>query len=115
MQSPTGDKNPTMANKEINNNYKMQAKVWLYTGVAAWHFITLPQKESAEIKKNFGALKRGWGSLPVIATIGKTSWKTSIFPDKKAGAYLLPLKADVRKKENICENDIVTFSLKISL
>jgi hypothetical protein len=73
--------------------------------MAGWHFVTLPKKESDEIKKNFGAKKRGWGSLRVTATIGKTTWKTSIFPDKKAGAYLLPLKAEVRKKEGIGEGD----------
>ena len=58
-------------------------------------------------------MKRGWGSLPVTVTIGKTSWKTSIFPDAKAGAYLLPLKADVRKKEKILASDTVSFSLEI--
>lgn len=93
----------------------MQAKVWLYTGFAAWHFLTLPKDKSAMIAGEFAALKRGWGSLRVIVTIGKTSWKTSIFPDKKAGAYLLPLKADVRKKEKIAEGDMVDFLLEIVL
>ncbi len=58
----------------------------------------LSKKQSAEITARFGLMKRGWGSLPVIVAMGKTTWKTSIFPDKKAGAYLLPLKAEVRKK-----------------
>lgn len=91
----------------------MRAKVWLYPGMAGWHFVTLPKKQSREIKERFGDLSRGWGSLPVIVTIGKTRWKTSIFPDKKSGAYLLPLKADVRKKEEIAESDAITFSLDI--
>ncbi len=93
--------------------YKMKAKVWLYSGEAAWHFITLPKKESDLIKDRFSGLTRGWGSLPVTVTIGKTSWKTSIFPDKKAGAYLLPLKADVRKKEEINAGDTVAFTIEI--
>lgn len=79
----------------------MKATVWLYPGMAGWHFVTLPEKQSLQIKSCFGFLKRGWGSLPILVTIGKTSWKTSIFPDKKAGAYLLPLKAEARKKEKI--------------
>lgn len=91
----------------------MRAKVWLYPGAAVWHFITLLKKESEEIKKRFGAKRRGWGSLPVAVTIGKTSWRTSIFPDKKAGAYLLPLKAAVRRKEGIESGDTVAFSIKI--
>ena len=97
----------------FKNHYKMRAKVWLYPGMAGWHFVTLPKKQSAEINVRFDLMKRGWGSLPVIVTIGETSWKTSIFPDKKAGAYLLPLKACVRKKEGITEGDTVTFFVEI--
>lgn len=81
--------------------YTIRAKVWLYPGMAGWHFVSLPKKQSAEIKSQFSMNRRGFGSLPVVVTIGKTSWKTSIFPDKKSGAYLLPLKADVRSKEKV--------------
>lgn len=91
----------------------MRAQVWLYPSMAGWHFVSLPKKQSAGIKKVFGAMKRGWGSLPVVVTIGKTSWKTSIFPDKKAGAYLLPLKTDIRKKENISKGDTIIFWVEI--
>lgn len=97
----------------LTTSYKMSAKVWQYPGMAAWHFATLPKEQSDEIKKNFGAFKRNWGSLPVAVTLGKTTWKTSIFPDKKIGAYLLPLKADVRKKEGIEHGDTITFSLTV--
>lgn len=95
-------------------NYKMRAKVWLYPGIAGWHFVTLPKKQSDKIRKMFGAMKRGWGSLPVDVTIGNTNWQTSLFPDKKAGAYLLPLKSDVRKKEKISASDVIHFSIEIS-
>lgn len=43
--------------------FKFKAKVWHYEGPTAWHFVTLPKGLSADIKKNFDALKRGWGSL----------------------------------------------------
>ena len=95
--------------------YKMQSKVWLYYGMAGWHFVTIPRKQSNEIKDLFSGMAGGWGSLPVIVTIGKTSWKTSIFPDKKAGAYLLPLKAEVRKKEKILSGDKISFSIEIQI
>lgn len=97
----------------IKLEYSMRAKVWLYPGAGGWHFVTLPAKDSAAIKRAFGVAQRGWGSLPVIATVGKTSWKTSIFPDKKIGAYVLPLKADVRKKENIQFDRVISFSVQI--
>jgi len=97
----------------IEFEYKMRARVWLYPGAAAWHFVTLPAMQSAKIKSLLGGARRGWGSIPVLATVGKTSWKTSIFPDKASGGYVLPLKADVRKKENITADRVITFSIQI--
>ncbi|MBI3231885.1 MAG: DUF1905 domain-containing protein [Candidatus Doudnabacteria bacterium] len=95
------------------DQFKIKSKVWVYPGMAAWRFLSLPKKQSNQINKLFGELKRGWGSLPVKVTIGKTSWKTSIFPDRKSGAYLLPLKAEVREKEAIKPGDMVPFTLEI--
>ncbi|MEK7134572.1 MAG: DUF1905 domain-containing protein [Patescibacteria group bacterium] len=78
------------------------SELWLYpTEAAAWHFITLPKKESEAIKKTQIGPRRGWGSVPVSVTIGKTTWQTSIFPDKRLGAYVLPVKATVRAKEGL--------------
>ncbi len=53
------------------------------------------------MRERFAEISRGWGSLRVEVRIGATTWKTSVFPDKKSGTYILPVKADVRKKENI--------------
>jgi len=89
----------------------MRTKIWVYQGPAAWHFVTIPKTHSADIKKRFGANARGWGSLRVAATVGKTTWASSIFPDKKSGTYLLPLKLEVRKKEGLAHGD--TVGLKI--
>ncbi len=95
------------------DRYRMRAKVWLYPGMAGWHFVTLPKRRAEEITERFGEMKRGWGSLRVTVTIGGTTWKTSIFPDKDSGSYVLPLKAEVRKAEGIVEGDTVTFSLEV--
>lgn len=95
--------------------YRMRSEVWLYPGMAGWHFISVPKKQSEEIKKLFADMKRGWGSLPVAVTIGKTSWKTSIFPDKQSGTYLLPVKAHVRKKEAIMARESVSLSIQIQV
>ena len=75
--------------------------------------------------------------MRVRATVGKTSWDTSIFPTKEKSApspfaledprdalllskqkskkvvYLLPIKADVRKKEGIRDGDTISLSLTI--
>jgi len=96
-----------------SKKYKVVSTVWLYPGMAGWHFVSIDKKQSEEIKKKFGSMKRGWGSLPVVVTLGKTVWKTSIFPDTKAGSYLLPLKAEVRKKESVYADESVSFSIEV--
>lgn len=96
--------------------YTIRALVWLYQGAStaaggAWHFVTLPKKDAADIKKRFGTKRPGWGSIPVAVTIGSTTWKTSIFPDKKSESYLLPLKAQIRRREGISAGDTVRLRL----
>jgi hypothetical protein len=96
-----------------SSRFVFDAKIWIYPGMAAWHFISLPKKDAAKIRVDFATKKRGWGSLPVRVKIGKSTWKTSIFPDTKAETYLLPLKAAIRKKENLGERDVVSVVLEI--
>lgn len=97
------------------NKFKLKSKVWVYPGMSAWRFLTVPKTEAIKIKRTFGDLARGFGSLPVIVEIGNSKWETSIFPDKKSSSYLLPLKAIIRKKENISDGDNVTFNLEIQI
>ncbi len=81
--------------------------------MAGWHFLSVPKKEATEIKKAYAGKTKGWGSLPVEAKVGKTSWKSSIFPESKSNTYLLPLKAAIRRAEDIFADDMVTFTIKI--
>ncbi len=100
-----------------NKTYKFQAELWLYPSeTAAWHFVSLPKRESAEIKNNFGHVARGWSSLPVEVTIGKSRWRTSIFADKKSApylSYLLPIKASIRRAQSLRLGDQVQVSLRL--
>jgi hypothetical protein len=82
--------------------------------MAGWHFVSVDAGTAAKIKKSReGKPRIGWGSIPVTATIGKTTWKSSIFPDKKSGTFLLPLKVEIRKKEGIGAGDKVMLELVI--
>lgn len=54
---------------------------------------------------------RGFGSIKVRVTVGNSSWDTSVFPDK-SGVYLLPLKAPVRKAEQIQVGQKITVHLQ---
>jgi hypothetical protein len=94
--------------------YSFKGKVWLYSGGASsWHFITLPKTLSREIDSRFFGLKKGFGSLPVKVTLGSTEWETSIFPDKKNGSFILPLKAEIRKKEKFGEGSSISLLIEI--
>ena len=90
---------------------KVKTKLWIYPGVGGWHFATINKKVSKAIKQI--APPRGWGSVPVKATIGKTSWKTSIFPNSKTQEYFLPVKANVRKAEMIKAGDLINITITI--
>lgn len=94
--------------------FDISAKLWVYRGKGAWYFITIPEEESGQIKF-FSGKRIGWGSVRVTAKIGDTVWKTSIFPESKSKTYILPVKAEVRKKEKIGEGDVVQVSLDVIL
>lgn len=97
----------------MTKSYTFTAPLWIYPGKSAWHFVSVPKDISADIDEFFIMAKRGWGSLKVTVTIGKTTWETSIFPDKKTETYLLPIKKDVRQVEEISEGDDVAVNLQL--
>jgi hypothetical protein len=103
----------------IDLSCTFSAQCWLWQSTAsAWYFITLPQDKSEEIKffsENIHGKRRGWGAVRVEAIIGNTTWQTSIFPSSQSQAYILPIKADVRKKEKILVGNIVKVQLKIEV
>ena len=101
-------------NKLRGKKFKIKSKAWLYPGMGGWHFITIGKKQAKDIDRKFGMMKRGWGSLPVSAKVGKSEWKTSIFPDRKTGTYLLAIKSAIRKKENIKIGDTVKITIEIN-
>lgn len=97
----------------MTDTYSFTAVIWLYPGMAAWHFVSVPKELSEELTDRYAHQKRGWGSLKVEVTLGETSWKTSIFPDKKTSTYLLPLKKDIRTKVRVKAGDTVVCTLTI--
>lgn len=103
----------------IDLSFSFSSECWLWQAEkSAWHFVTLPKDKSEEVSffnENMRVKKRGWGSVRVIATVGNAEWKTSIFPQVKEGVYILPIKADVRKAENVLEGSTVHVTLKIDL
>jgi hypothetical protein len=85
--------------------------LWLWTGESgSWHFITVPAELSDEIRVHCLAEMRGFRSARVEASINGVTWRTSVFP-LKSGGYILPVKADVRRKAGIAAGDEVTVEL----
>ncbi len=77
-----------------------------------WYFAPLPADVSADIRE-IPRPGRGFGSIPVEATVGASTWRTSIFPDAGRGVYVLPVKKSVREREGISEGDVVGMRLDV--
>jgi hypothetical protein len=89
------------------------ADVWSWRGPAPYHFLTVPEDESAELQEAAALVTYGWGMIPVEARIGSTRWTTSLFP--KDGGYVVPLKDLVRKAEGIHVGDTVSVRLAVDV
>jgi hypothetical protein len=89
------------------------APLWLWSGgQGSWHFITVPEEQSGELRAESLARRAGFGSVRVEACIGGVSWRTSVFP-QKSGGYILPVKAEVRRRAGIAAGDEVTLTVEI--
>lgn len=96
--------------------------LWIWRGEAAgrWYFVTVPDQQSAEIKAHALGSPRGFGSVRVEARIANSSagsgqaviLRTSVFP-LSSGGYLLPVKAEVRRKAGLAAGDEVTAELTL--
>jgi hypothetical protein len=93
--------------------YSFKAKVWKHNAPAAWYFLTVPKNTSAEIKTLFKQWEEGWGRLKCSAQIANTIWQTAIWYDTKHQAYVLPLKAEIRRKECIEIDELISVTIKI--
>ena len=82
-----------------------------WRGPAPFHFVPVPDEESAAIEAVSSLVTYGWGAIPVRARIGRTDFKTSLFP--KGDLYLVPVKDAVRRAETLVLGDQVTVRLHL--
>ena len=106
----------------MTETHTLTTQLWIWTTDAApasWHFLTLDGEVAEAIhalalmRRLESGRKRGWGSIKVRATVGETSWDTSIFPAKEMGGWLLPVKASVRKAEGLVAGDLVGVVIEV--
>lgn len=94
------------------NSWNVRGPVWLWQGSdgapakGSWYFLTI-DGETADAIRACAVNAAAWGSVYVEATIGGTTWRTSLFPSKQVAGWLLPLKAAVRKAEKLVEGSEV--------
>jgi hypothetical protein len=92
---------------------EFSGEVWFWRGPSPYHFVTVPEDESAELQEMAAAVTYGWGMIPVAVRVGETRWTTSLFP--KDGGYVVPLKDLVRKAEGIDVGETVTLLLTVDV
>ena len=90
---------------------EFSGKIWFWQGPAPWFFVTVPEEQSRDLKAISTLVTYGWGVIPVHVRIGRSEWQTSLFP--KDGLYLVPIRASIRKAENLAEGDTVTVHLEV--
>jgi hypothetical protein len=99
--------------------WPVRGPVWLWRGAdgepakAAWYFLTIDGETAGAIRAS-AVNAASWGSVYVEATIGGTTWRTSLFPSKAHGGWLLPVKAMVRKAEKIAEGTVIDAVLALT-
>lgn len=94
-------------------NLEFTGHIFTWRGPAPFYFVAVPAEESGALKDISDLVTYGWGVLPVQARIGRTTWRTSLFP--KEDRYLVPIKASVRKAEGLAEGDVVDIRLDVSI
>jgi hypothetical protein len=102
----------------VPHRYRFTSSLWIWeaSGEGSWHFVTLPEDAADEIKAiTDGGMRRGFGSVRVEATVAPTTWRTSIFPSKESGSYVLPVKKAVRAAAGVDDGDDVEVELVLLL
>lgn len=94
--------------------YSVTAPVWLWNAdKGSWHFVTISGDAANEIRFDSMGLRSGFGSVKVLAEISGVQWATSLFPS--GDGYILPLKADVRRRAKIASGDEISVNLRLAL
>ena len=97
----------------MSTDFTFTAQVWLWKGDSSWHFISLPEDAADEIEDLTHGMTGGFGSVPVEVQAQDVVWHTSLFPDRKSGTYLLPLKKQVRQKLGCEAGSSLTLTVRL--
>jgi hypothetical protein len=91
--------------------FEFSGPIFFWRGPSPYYFVAMPEQESRDLKAVSKLVTYGWGVIPVRARLGQTEWKTSLFP--KDGRYLVPIRTDVWRAEQLEEGQLVAIRLEI--
>lgn len=92
------------------DEWEFAEPIWYWRGPAPYHYVTVPEVVRDGLRE-WAFISYGWGMIPVTATIGETTWPTSLFP--KDGGYVLPLRDSVRAAEDLAIDDTPSVILRV--
>ena len=90
---------------------RFSGEIWYWRGPSPDYFVTVPEAQCRDLREVAAALSYGWGCLPVTVTLGDSTWQTSMFP--KDGGYIVPVKAKVRRAEDVDDGMMVDLTLAL--
>lgn len=110
--TPTCRTNSRQRSPVVASTFAAELWAWDARRSDTWLFVTLPTQLSEEIRAEFGH-QRAFGSVKVQVDLGSVQWRTSVFPDKKSGCYVLPVKASVRRATGLTVGDVIEVSVTV--
>lgn len=96
---------------QSGHDIRFEAEVVRFDGSGGWHGVFLPEEPAAEAR--FFGRANALGAIGVHARIGATRVRTALFPDKSRNTFLLPLKADLRRRELITVGSRISVALTL--
>lgn len=94
--------------------WSFEADLWIWPARRdTWNLVALPADVSEEIREASTAPPRGFGSVPVVVTIGSSAWRTSVFPDSARGVFVLPVGKAVLAREGLATGDVIAVDVEL--
>jgi hypothetical protein len=87
--------------------------IWESRRADTWVFVSVPTAVSDQIRELADGPRRGFGSVPVWATVGSCRWRTSIFPDRPRQCYRLGITREVRRTEGLQVGDRASVTIEL--
>jgi hypothetical protein len=91
----------------LNRDFTFTSEVERFSQEGGWHFVRVPPKYT-ELTRDFSDR----GLVAITATVGKSTWKTSLLPYGD-GTHFLALSSTIRKKEKISHGDEVSVVFRL--